>query len=383
MLFRDIPGNKKTKKELIKSVQKGRVSHAHIFSGSSGCPKLALALAFARYLNCEQKTETDSCGSCSSCFKYNKLSHPDLHLTFPILKTKGLKQYNCSPFLDKWREAVLANSYMSLSNWIDSFAKENKTGQQGIIYKDEVVFIQKKLKLKNFEADYRVFLIWMPEKMNPDATNKMLKAFEEPPSGTVFLLVSESSKNLLPTLQSRLQETKIRNFTKEEVVSFFEEKNASVETIKKTKNLNESDLGKVICFFNEELDSFDFLGFMSEWMRLIYKVDVPGLSSWVEKTSVWGRKKQSQFLSYSIKIIRESLLFNFGDHNLLKTNKKERVFISKFSKFIHEKNTVLIVEEVENTIKEINRNANAKVLFFELSLQIIKFLKIKSNILIK
>ena len=191
MLFKEIPGNNKIKMQLVAAVKKNRISHAQLFSGNSGSAKLALAFAYARYINCNNKSHEDSCGRCSSCLKYNSLSHPDLLLIFPVLKAGVTKTAVSDNFVGLWRDFILKNMYGSLSGWIDILGSEYKTAEKGSIYKDEAISIRKKLALKNFEAKYRVVLIWMPEQMNIEASNKLLKLFEEPPNGTIFLLVSE------------------------------------------------------------------------------------------------------------------------------------------------------------------------------------------------
>jgi len=375
MLFKDITGNELVKKQLIDAVANNRISHAQLFSGKSGNAKLALAFAYAQYLNCENKSETDSCNSCSSCLKYKNLSHPDLHLIFPVLKVNGIKNPTSDSFVNKWRELVLENKFIDINDWIDTFGIENKTGQQGSIYIDEATSIQRKLSLKNYEAEYRVVLIWLPEKMNLTVSNKLLKLLEEPPKGTVFVLVSEDANSLLPTIISRLQTLNVSDFTIEDVVDYFD--GVTLEKAKQLKNITDSDFGKMKKIIDDTEGLLDLFDEFSSWMRLAYRMDVSALSKWVDKIASMGRKHQKLFLSYAIKMIRECLILNFGSSNLLKTNEKEYAFISKFSPFIHEGNSVNIIEELEKSIKAINRNANAKILFFELSLQMVKFLKVK------
>ena len=377
MLFKEIPGNNAVKKQLLSSVKNNRISHAQLFSGNSGSAKLALAFAYARYLNCDNKSDQDSCGKCPSCLKYNTLSHPDLHLIFPVLKLGQANVAVSDNFVNVWRDFILKNSYGSLNSWIDSFGIENKTGEKGSIYKDEANSIHKKLALKNFEAPYRVVLIWMPEQMNTEASNKLLKLFEEPPFGTVFLLVSEKPNILLPTIVSRLQKIHIFDFSTEDMMEFFKKDNLSIERIKQLRNLTDADLGKMIQLVEEDIQAIDLFDDFSSWMRLAYKTDVVNISKWVDSISTMGRKHQKLFLSYAIKMIRECLIFNFANKALLKTNEKESDFISKFAPFIHEDNSIIIIEELEKAVKAINRNANAKMLLFELSLQMIKFLKVK------
>lgn len=375
MLFKEIPGNKIVKERLIATVNKNRVSHAQIFSGRSGSAKLALALAYARYLNCDKKLKTDSCGKCSSCLKYNTLSHPDLHLVFPVLKTSGSKTAISDNFIGLWRDFILNNVYGSLNDWIDILGKDNKIAERVEIYKDDAISIYKKLSLKNFEEGYRVILIWMPEQMNTAASNKVLKILEEPPKKTMFLLVSENPNRLLPTINSRLQKTDINDFSIQDLMFVFKDK-INKEEIQRIRDITNADLGKMIQLI-EGREGADIFNNFSSWMRLVYKVDILNITKWVDAISSMGRKYQKMFLSYSINMIRECLIFNFANKSLLKTQKTERVFISKFSLFIHEDNSVMIVEELEKSIKEINRNANAKILFFELSLQMVRLLKVK------
>jgi len=377
MLFKEIIGNTEVKKQLIDSVNNNRVSHAQLFLGNKGCAKLALAFAYAQFLNCNNRLKEDSCGECSSCLKYNNLTHPDLHLIFPVLKVNNTKTPTSDNFVNQWREIVNQNPYLSLNTWIDSFGTENKTGQQGVIYKDEAINIHKKLSLKNYEAKYRVVLIWMPEQMNIETSNKLLKILEEPPIGTIFLVVSENTGKLLSTITSRLQAIKINNFSIKDIVEYFGEDKLEIEKAKQLRNLTDADLGEIIQIVNNEIEKVDFFEFFSDWVRLSYKMDIPKISQWVDAVSSTGRKEQILFLSYAIKIIRECLIYNFATRTLLKTNEKEFSFISKFSLFIHEENSILIIEKLEKTIKAIQRNANVKILFFELSLQMIKFLKLK------
>jgi len=381
MLFKDITGNELVKKQLIDAVANNRISHAQLFSGKSGNAKLALAFAYAQYLNCENKSETDSCNSCSSCLKYKNLSHPDLHLIFPVLKVNGIKNPTSDSFVNKWRELVLENKFIDINDWIDTFGIENKTGQQGSIYIDEATSIQRKLSLKNYEAEYRVVLIWLPEKMNLTVSNKLLKLLEEPPKGTVFILVSEDANSLLPTIISRLQTLNVSDFTIEDVVDYFD--GVTLEKAKQLKNITDSDFGKMKKILDDTEGLLDLFDEFSSWMRLVYRMDVSALSKWVDKIASMGRKHQKLFLSYAIKMIRECLILNFGSSNLLKTNEKEYAFISRFSPFIHEENSVMIVEELEKSIKAINRNANAKIIFFQLSLKMVKFLKVKRKFALK
>lgn len=383
MLFKEIPGNERLKKQLINSARNNRISHAQLFTGNSGSAKLTLALAYARYINCKQSLIEDSCGTCSSCLKYNTLSHPDLHLIFPVLKIKGERGSISDHYVNRWRELILKNPYSSLEKWIDLFRNKNKSGGSGVIYKDEASLIQKKLTLKTFEALYRVVLIWMPEKMNIQTSNKLLKTLEEPPNKTVFLLVSKNPSLLLPTILSRVQKTEVRNFTLQEIQIGLKNTNIAKEEINRLKHLTSSDFGEIIELSERKTQETMLFDNFSLWMRLVYKIDMLAVSKWTDSISTVGRKNQEQFLSYTIKMMRECLIFNFANKDLLKINKNEMEFVEKFSSFIHEENSVIIIEHIERAIKAINRNANAKILFFELSLQMMRFLKLKRKVVNK
>jgi len=379
MFFEEIPGNKSIKEELIFSVKNNRIAHAQIFSGNRGCAKLALAIAYSRYINCQDPSEKDSCSKCSSCIKYNTLCHPDLHFIFPVIKTSSSSELISDKFADKWREFVLKNSYASLNQWENQFETVKKTNEHAFIYTEELIQIHKKVVLKNFEAKFRVFLIWIPEKMALKTSNRFLKLLEEPPEGTIFLLVSENPNQLLPTISSRLQKIKVSDFNIDDAILFCKNKNLKHETIKQIARNTDFDFGKMIQLIEEDSDRINFFDVFSSWMRFVYKADVINISKWVESISTIGRNKQNLFLSYTLKMVRECLILNYGNKSMLKINENELNFISNFSNFIHEENSVMIVEEIEKNIKLISRNANTKILFFELSLQMVKFLKIKSK----
>jgi len=209
MLFKDIIGQENTKKRLIQTVKDNRISHAQLFFGSEGIGKLALAIAYAQYISCENKQENDSCGVCMSCYKYQKLVHPDLHFVFPVIKTSSNQHPVSDNFLSEWRKMILNSSYFSVNQWYEFIGTDKTENTQGSIYVHESEEIIKKLMLKTFESEFKVMIIWLPEKMNISAANKLLKIIEEPPPKTLFLLVSENIDLIIQTIQSRTQLVKI------------------------------------------------------------------------------------------------------------------------------------------------------------------------------
>ena len=378
MLFKEIPGNKIVKKELINSVTKNRIAHAQLFLGKSGNAKLALAIAFAQFLNCEERGETDSCNSCHSCLMYNSLSHPDLHLVFPVLKINKIKHPVSDNFISQWREIVSDNPYLSLTDWYKYFDAENK---QGAIYKHEAQQLQKKVALKNYESAYRVILIWMPEKMNLTCANKLLKLIEEPPKGTFFLMASEDFEKLLPTITSRMQIVKTKPFSTEEIISFLETQKGIIKekalTIAAIANGN---INKAINLSQNEIKENGLLKDFQKWMQICYKVNLLELVSWTENIAKKGREHQKELLQYALKIIRACLILNINNQSILKLQKEEENFVSNFASFIHGKNSISIFERLEKSVYGIERNANPKILFYELSLQMMRLLKVKCKL---
>ena len=377
MRFKEIPGNQAVKKRLIDGVVSNRVSHAQLFIGKKGSAKLALALAYSRFLNCESRLLEDSCETCSSCIKYKNLNHPDHHLIFPILKLKQNKKNISENFLNEWKDLVLKNPYVSLNDWIGLFDSENKSGNTGKIYADQATRIRELVSLKNYESRYRTIIIWLPEKMNIETSNKLLKLLEEPPKGTIFLAVSEDRKKLLKTIVSRLHVVRVPNPTVLDIQMFFsDKKNINKEEAHRLHELTNGDLGEIIQLQNTKTITSGFFNDFSSLMRLAYKNNIQAISDWVEDISRKGRKNQVLFCSYSIKIIRDCWLLGL----LKKTpnnSEKEQVFITNFSKFINNKNVYRLIYLFEDVIKGINKNGSSKILFFNLSIQIVKLLAIK------
>ena len=380
MLFRNIPGNKEIKQKLINGVVNDRIAHAQLFCGPNGNAKLALALSYARYVNCQNKLATDSCGSCLSCMKYNSLEHPDLHLVFPVIKTKKIKNTISDHYLSEWRNLIIENAYLSIQDWAEEYKVENKMGQTGMIYKDQAKSISEKIKLKSYESNYKIVLIWCAELMNKDAANKLLKLIEEPPHKTLFILTTHNKNRLLKTIQSRLQITNIANFKKNDVLTYFDhlDKDQYKLVEEQVEGLN-YDLGSIIRLLKNQDSETTYFQLFANWMRFLYKKDVQKIVDWNEKISILGRKNQIEFCNYSINIIRACLIYKLGIQTNTIRKKEEKEFIKNFSPYLSQDNILNIANELEETIFAIGRNANSKILFFYLSLECLKLLTLKSN----
>jgi len=372
MYFRDIPGHDKIKERLIRTVNTGRISHAQMFAGPEGCGKLALAIAYARYISCTNRGEKDACGECPSCIKYNKLAHPDLHFAYPA--SKALFKDKSEDLLLNFRDAVLEDPFLNAHSFYQRIGMENK---QGLIIVEESRKILNKLSLKSYESEYKVLIMWLPERMNDAAANTLLKMIEEPPAGTVFLLVSETPEYILQTIQSRTQMIKIPKIQDEDIrFALNRDFELSAEKLEDAVKLANGNYFKAKAAVSEdEQNRFNFDKFVL-LMRLAYAKDVTGLQKLVDEFSSIGREKQKLFLDYAIRLIRENFLVNTSNSSMTHMAGYEDDFSTKFSRFIHHRNVESLYEEFNLAFHHISANAYGKLVFLDLSLKIIKLLHI-------
>lgn len=350
MHFRDITGQLEIKKKLIQTVLDHRVSHAQLFFGPEGNEKLALAIAYAQFINCPDKTRSlpllqegkewrgmDSCGVCPSCVKYQKLIHPDLHFIYPVATTKKVtKKPRSRDFIEEWRNFLLKNNYQAgLHQWYESIGIENK---QGIINADDCHEIITTLSYKSYESEYKVMILWMVEKLFYAAAPKLLKILEEPPEKTLFILISEDPDQIISTIRSRTLMVKIPR-------------------------------SRIDRKTTEETSYFTTF---RDWMRLCFARDYPGLVSHVAELSKIGRENQKNLLLYGLKIIQSCASVNFNNPELVVSRGEEMDFIIKISPFINSSNLLRFTELFNTALYHIERNAYPQALFLDVSFQVIR-----------
>ena len=373
MYFKDIIGQDNAVQMLRSAVIEGRIPHAQLICGPEGTGKLAVSIAYARYLCCSHRNGEDACGECPSCKKFDKLVHPDLHFAFPIYKKDSNKTPHSDDFIDKWRQAVLENPYMNLNQWMDHIGTEN---QQGLIYASQSEEIIRKLTLKSSEGGYKVMIIWMAEKMNTECSNKLLKMIEEPPTQTVFLLVAENPDLLLPTIQSRVQRLTLRPIEESLIAAALVEKygltEADARQIAHASAGNWLQAMETIHLGNRTKEHIEL--FMT-LMRRSYARDLKGMRQWADTVAGMGREPQKNFLIYCQRMIRESFICNFHRPEINYMNTDEANFTSRFAPFVNEKNIFGIMEELSEAQRHIEQNVNAKMVFFDLALKMIMLLK--------
>lgn len=378
MKFSKVIGQEDVKQYLLRSVKEQRISHAQLFSGPSGTGKLALAIAYAQYISCKDKQENDSCGTCSSCVKFNKLAHPDFHFTMPLASTKRVtkaEQLVSSTFMTEWREFVLDNPYAGLNEWFAKIGVENK---QGNINVHESAEILRKLSLKPYEGEYRILIVWMPEKMNAQCANKLLKIIEEPPQKTVFLLITEDPEELLPTILSRVQMVKVPAMSDEDIAGGLKAQfELDDKQLRHIITLSEGSYFTAVKMAEHDESAEFHTDKFVEWMRWCYAMKVSELLEFSEEMAKSGRERQKVFLNHAISILRKALLLNFDVNDLVKiADDSEQDFLTKFAPFVHGANTPDLIAEFDKAVYHIERNAYAKIVFMDLSIKIHDLLRV-------
>jgi DNA polymerase-3 subunit delta' len=375
MNFSQIPGQKETIDRLIRSVKEQRVSHAQLLSGPEGCGSLALALAYARYVSCENRSETDSCGICKSCVKYEKMIHPDLHFVFPVIKNKKETEPVSDSYIEEWREFVKRSPYFTLNSWLDSIEVGNA---QGLIFASEAGEIIKKLNLKSFESDFKIMIIWLPEKMHLSTANKLLKLIEEPPEKTLFLLVSEEPDKVIPTIISRCQLIKIPGFSIRDIRDYLIRKyNCSDEKAQEIARVANGSIIRAAELFENEDSSLQNLEKFKKLMRFAWKRDIISVISWSEEIAGTGREAQKNFISYTLRILRENLMLSLGQlkNDLVFLAGEEAAFSKNFHPFINQENIYQLADEFNIAYSHVEANGNAKIIFLDLALKVTKLIR--------
>ena len=377
MQFKDVIGQSAIKQRLIQSVRDNHVSHAQLFLGPSGSGKLPLALAYAQYILCPNRTETDSCGVCPTCQKMQKLVHPDLHFVVPTATTKKIKSNPESDlFIEEWREYVLQNKgYVDTSSWFTFLDVENKQGYMSV---RDAASLLRKLSMKPYEGEYKIAISWMAEKMRVETANKLLKLLEEPPEKTVFLLIAEDQEELLATIKSRTVLVKIPAIDINEIeTALVERLGCAEEQAHNAAMISEGDWNTARHSIWESEDRTFFFTTFQQWMRLCFRNAYSELIDFSGNIKGIGREKQKELLNYGLRIIRNSLLFNSNLADIVMLPNDEKTFNSKFAPFVNPANLAQIAALFEEAIRQIERNGNAQIIFTDVGFKMAGLLKKK------
>ena len=378
MLFNQIIGQDHIKKHLIKSAENGRIPHAQLFVGKEGSGTLPMAIAYAQFLLCNFSNDVDACQ-----IKCNKLQHPDLHFAFPVTTNDSVKKHPVSNlFLEDWRAFVANQPYGSLFNWLHHIGVENK---QGLIGVDEAEDVVKKLKLKSYEGGFKVMIIWMAEKMNIAAANKLLKLIEEPPEKTVFILITENEEQIINTIKSRCQALHFPVLSEQDIANALVV-NHQVDDKKAAHIAHqcEGNLNKALHLLHEDSSDLVFEEWFVTWIRTAFKAKgnatvVKQLIAWSETIAKSGRETQKRFLEYCLQFFRQALLLNYKSGQLVFMETKTGFNLTKFAPFVHSGNILEIEKELNDAMYHIERNGNAKIILLDLSMKLTRFLHKKEE----
>ena len=378
MRFADITGQKELKEHLVRSIESGRISHAQLFTGAAGAGTLPLAIAYVQYLNCANRHDGDSCGECPSCRKIAALAHPDLHFVFPVNKQgkKSGEVVRSDDFIEDWREIVESTGgYFSAQEWFDRLDL-GKT-LKGMISAKETDEIIRKLSFKSFEAEYKTMIIWLPETMNEEAANKILKILEEPWDKTLFILITERADRLLQTILSRTQEVAVPRLQPEVLESVVRESGesdeAKVRNIARLANGDLCELRRLLAGATDDVRHESFEMFCA-LMRFSYNDRHLELITWAEELAQLTREQQLSFLRHSARLLRESYVMHAGAVNATYLWGEEAAFCNKFAPYINSRNIEPLIGEIEMAMAQIGQNGNPKIVFTHFALAVSKYI---------
>lgn len=378
MLFNQIIGQEHIKKHLQTSADHGRIPHAQLFIGKEGSGTLPMAIAYAQYLLCNFSEDVQACN-----LKCEKLQHPDLHFAFPVTTNDAVKKHPVSDlFLEDWRDFIKTQPYGGLFNWLRHIGVENK---QGLIGVDEAEAIVKKLQLKSYEGGFKVMIIWMAEKMNIAAANKLLKLIEEPPEKTIFLLATENEEQIISTITSRCQALHFPALSEQDITTALTEREKISESdAAKIAHQAEGNYNKAVHLVHQDAKDLIFEEWFVAWIRTAFKAKgnatvVQQLVAWSDVVAKSGRETQKQFLQYCLQFFRQALLLNYKSPELVFLETQTGFDLSKFAPFVHADNIVDIQKELNDAMYHIERNGNAKIIFLDLSMKLTRFLHRKEK----
>lgn len=373
MDWNEVIGQEEAKLRLKQLADEGRVPHALLFCGPQGIGKMALAMAFASYLLTEGSKRFGSSMSLSSQeAMLREWAHPDLHFSYPTIKqpsTSKDHQPVSDEFSKEWHQLIMQGPYFTIEQWMQQIGAAN---QQAIITAAESDQLGRKLSLKSSQGGYKVALIWLPERMNPQSANKILKILEEPPQQTVFLLVSEQPELLLETIRSRTQRFDIKRITPEAICEgLITRRGIDTEAAQRIAHIANGSWTKALEALDTSNENKQFFDMFTTLMRQSYMRNVKELKKWTDVVATYGREKQRRMVSYFEQQVRENFMYNFHLPELNYMTQEEENFSTKFSPFINESNVIEMMELLEKAYRDIGQNANAKIVFYDLALKMI------------
>lgn len=380
MKFDKVIGQEEAEARLQQLVDEQRIPHALMFTGPGGCGKMALALAFASFLLGERWNGKSLLANASAITNAEAMlaqwQHPDLHFSYPVIKSKGAgsdSKITSEDFAKEWRQMLGGGPYFSLEQWMRYMNAEN---QQASIFEAESDRLMRKLNLKSSLGGNKVSLIWLPERLNLTSANKLLKLLEEPPLKTFFLLVSEHPELLLETIRSRVQVFAVTRIDDESVSEALTERQGiAPEDARRIARIANGDWMKALEEIDADNENKEFFALFVTLMRKAYAKDVKSLKAWSQTVADFGREKQKRLIAYMMQMVRENFMFNFHNPQLCYMTQAEEAFAQKFAPFINERNVLLFQNRLQLMMRDISQNANGKLQFFNFALEVTIYIR--------
>lgn len=372
MKFADIPCHESTKERLRALVDNDRLPHAILLQGRAGIGKFLLARAMAQYVHCENRQNGDSCGVCPSCVQHRSLNHIDTLYSFPVIKFSGKSTVPVSDdYLQQWREFLDESPYMNFDSWVSILGNENA---RPVMYVDESVSLIRKLNFTSHGSKYKIVVMWLPERMNEECANKLLKLIEEPPKDTLFIFTSDRPAEILPTIYSRLQRIDVSPMTEEAVASILSSEMTHEEAVA-AAHLSSGSVTEGMSRASVSSEENDMFDMFTQLMRLAYQRRIIDLRSWAEKLSKSGREKSMKFLTYCERLTGENFIYNLNNPGLVYMTRPESDFSRNFARFITEKNVEKLRKVFIEARTDIAGNANSRIVLFDVAVKVILLLK--------
>lgn len=371
MRFADIPGHDGIKQDLVDMVETGRLPHALLLEGPEGSGKFALARALVQYIQCENRHDNDSCGECPACRQHTAHQFIDTLYSFPVVK-KNSKPTISDDFRKEFVQFIDNNPFMDFDKWP---AMLDNTNSQPKFYVEEGNELIRRLSYTAHSAKYKTVLMWLPERMNEDTANKMLKIVEEPYPDTLFIMTSDNPRDILPTIYSRVQRVKVHRYSDDEVARYIAAKTGlDSVTAMRIAVLAQGSINRALALSAIHDDTDKYLEWFKDLMRSAYRRDVRALKAWSIAVAAEKREGILRFLNYCSRMVRENFINNFHDPRLSVMTDQESAFSARFSPFINEKNAIGIFDTFTKAATDIAANANAKIVLFDLTITIILLL---------
>ena len=379
MQFSEILGQEHIKSHLTKSADLGRIPHAQLFVGPEGSGTLPMAISYAQYIICSNQNGENS-GSNEACnIKFQKTSHPDLHFIYPTVSTDEVKTKPKSiDFITEWRQFLEHNQYGSLFDWYQMLGVKNK---QGEIRVDDAQEILKSLALKSYEGGYKIMIIWMADKLNIAASNKLLKLLEEPTDRTVFILISENEEDIIQTIRSRCQVLHFNGLSEKVIAeALVSKENIESKTAVKIAHQAQGNFNKALQLLQPDSESVFFEKWFVDWVRAAFRAKgnaaaIQDLIQWSEQIAGLGRETQKKFLHFCIDMFRQALLLNYQTPSLVYMEPQvEKFKLENFAPFVNGNNINDIFKELSEAMYHIERNGNAKIILTDLSIKLTRLI---------